>query len=108
MGSETPMHAGCERIGVSDAGVECYRVLKDGGEWGLWVKYFTSSLKSSQCTMDALDQTGLAVLYLLFFRCDKSQNRTVRVSTLSLARIRVYFNFPSFFHRSQRVAFEMT
>ena len=45
---ETPANARFERVGAPDAGVECYCVLDDGGEWGWQAKYFTSSLTSSQ------------------------------------------------------------
>lgn len=46
--AETPTNARFERVGAPDAGVECYCILKGGGEWGWQAKYFTSSLTSSQ------------------------------------------------------------
>ena len=45
--AETPDSAKFHRKGSPDAGVECFCVLPDGGEWGWQAKYF-DSLGSSQ------------------------------------------------------------
>ena len=45
---EVPANARFVRVGVLDAGVECYCVLEDGSEWGWQAKFFTSSLTDGQ------------------------------------------------------------
>ena len=40
--SESPDGTRFERKGTPDAGVECYTILSDGGEWGWQAKYFDS------------------------------------------------------------------
>ena len=47
-GAETSDAAEFRRKGTPDSGVECYRVLPDGTEWGWQAKFFTSALTSSQ------------------------------------------------------------
>ena len=51
--------------------VLCGDELSDG-QWGWRAKYFTSSLTSSKCTMDTLEQPTLVLCHFFLFRSDKS------------------------------------
>ena len=82
--TETPPDARFERVGTQDAGVECYCVLEDGGEWGWQAKYFTSSLTSSQWRQiddsveTALNKHPGLVRYFVCVPWDRSDARIPR------------------------------
>ena len=79
--AESPADARFERVGAPDAGVECYCVLKDGGEWGWQAKYFTSALTTSQwrqiddSVKTALDKHPELVRYYVCVPWDRSDAR---------------------------------
>jgi len=57
--AESPTSSNFIRKGPPDAGVECYTILNDGGEWG-WQSKFFDSLKDSQFSQ--LDNSVLTAL----------------------------------------------
>ena len=79
--AESPASAKFERVGTPDAGVECYCVLDDGGEWGWQAKYFTSALTSGQwgqldhSVETALDKRPELVRYFVCVPWDRSDAR---------------------------------
>ena len=79
--TESPTDARFERVGAPDAGVECYCVLKDGGEFGWQAKFFTSTLNASQwgqidkSVKTALDKHPALVRYYVSIPWDRSDAR---------------------------------
>ena len=79
--TESPTDARFEHVGAPDAGVECYCVLKDGGEWGWQAKFFTSTLNASQwgqidkSVKTALDKHPALVRYYVCIPWDRPDAR---------------------------------
>jgi hypothetical protein len=57
---ERPLNSRFERKGTPDAGVECYAVLENGGEWGWQSKYFDTFGSSQWQQLDGSVETVLA------------------------------------------------
>ena len=79
--AETPDGAKFHRKGVPDAGVECFCVLPDGGEWGWQAKYFSSPPANTQwqqlddSVKTALDKHPRLVRYYACVPRDRSDGR---------------------------------
>lgn len=79
--AESPASSEFERVGAQDAGVECYCVLDDGGEWGWQAKYFTSALDPGKwgqidgSVKTALDKHPALVRYFVCVPWDRPDAR---------------------------------
>ena len=79
--AETPDGAKFHRKGVPDAGVECFCVLPDSGEWGWQAKYFSSPPANTQwqqlddSVKTALDKHPRLVRYYACVPRDRSDGR---------------------------------
>ena len=85
--SETPTNARFARKGSPDAGVECFAVLPDGGEWGWQAKFFERSLTQAQWRQldksieSALRAHPKLVRYFVCVPRDRSDGRRANVKT---------------------------
>ena len=56
---ESPWGSEFVRKGSPDAGVECFAILSDGGEWGWQAKYFDSLGESQWLQLDKSVKTAI-------------------------------------------------
>ena len=85
--AESPTGAKFKRKGTPDAGVECFCVLDDGGEWGWQAKYFQTLGPSQWSQLDrsvktALDKHPELARYFICIPLDRSDARIERQKSL--------------------------